>query len=313
MPKKGTPAQTFAAIFARFTSGATKQERETGERTMDAWLKRNGKTRADIPSILAQALADERAANPPPPPSDPRDAQVHPFEDPTFTPVGLVEGLIKKYAWMSKHVRIIYALSIIFTHVYLRFAIAPRVALVSEDPDSGKTTGLEVGRHLAFRPNPESFATGAAVGEFLGEGPGSVFLDEVDQGDKESQRRLGLVWNLGHKRGAKRSMVIGGKRKLVSLHAPMFAAGISGFLATTQRTRTFVLEMQQYTEETKPEREYTTEDDFTGFDAVYSFIRHWVAKVKLDPKPSMPPGAIRRNADNMRGLLSIADACGSNW
>jgi uncharacterized protein DUF3631 len=35
--------------------------------------------------------------------------------------------------------------------------------------------------------------------------------------------------------------------------------------------------------------------------------------VKLNPKPEMPPGVIRRNADNIRGLLAIADKCGSEW
>jgi hypothetical protein len=58
MPKS-TPVQTFKKIFGMFTSGATPDERATGERKMDAWLKRNGKTRADIPAILAQAVADD--------------------------------------------------------------------------------------------------------------------------------------------------------------------------------------------------------------------------------------------------------------
>ena len=81
MPKK-TPAQTFAAIFARFTAGSTPEERATGERMMDRWLARHGKTRADIPQILAQSVADDAASRPPPPPSDPRDTAPHPFEDP---------------------------------------------------------------------------------------------------------------------------------------------------------------------------------------------------------------------------------------
>jgi len=93
MPKK-TPAQTFAAIFARFTAGSTPEERATGERMMDRWLARHGKTRADIPQILAQAVADEAASQPPPPPSDPRDTKPHPFKDPAFTPFGLVHGIV---------------------------------------------------------------------------------------------------------------------------------------------------------------------------------------------------------------------------
>jgi hypothetical protein len=46
---------------------------------------------------------------------------------------------------------------------------------------------------------------------------------------------------------------------------------------------------------------------------VYSFLHHWAAKTKLNPKPAMPPGVARRFADNVRGLLSIADSCGPEW
>jgi hypothetical protein len=39
----------------------------------------------------------------------------------------------------------------------------------------------------------------------------------------------------------------------------------------------------------------------------------WAQKATLNPKPLMPAGMIRRFADNARGLLSIADSCGSEW
>src|SRR5207247_1099502 len=86
MAKKGTPAQTFARIFAVWADKNVEPGiHDNAERQMDAWLKRYGKTRADIPSILVQAALDDAAAAPPPPPSDPRDAQTHPFDDPQFT------------------------------------------------------------------------------------------------------------------------------------------------------------------------------------------------------------------------------------
>ena len=155
MAKKKTPAQHFAHLFALFTAGATEGERTAAERKMDAWLKRHGKTRIDIQSILVQAAKDDEAAQPPPPPSDPRDAASSPFDDLTFTPAGLVEGILMKYVTMPAHLASILALWICFTHVYTRFRIAPRVALISDRPESGKSTALDVARHLVFRPNPE--------------------------------------------------------------------------------------------------------------------------------------------------------------
>src|SRR5262249_46633889 len=127
---KSTPAQRFARIFELFLNGATPAERDAAERKVNAWLKQHGKTRADIKAILAQAAVDDAAQAPPPPPSDPRDAQPHPFEDPKFTAVGLVHGIVGKYLTMEWYVQVIYSLSIVFTHVYLQFEIAPRIAMV---------------------------------------------------------------------------------------------------------------------------------------------------------------------------------------
>ena len=129
---KKTSAQHFADLFQLFAAGATEGERAAAERKMDAWLKRHGKTRADIQSILVQAANDDKAAQPPPPPSDPRDAASNPFDDRAFNPAGLVEGILAKYVTMPPHTATIFALWICFTHVYPRFRIAPRVALISE-------------------------------------------------------------------------------------------------------------------------------------------------------------------------------------
>ena len=215
MAKKKTLAQKFADIFARFTSGSTAEERATGERMMDAWLKRNGKTRIDIPSILAQAVADDAAAQPPPPPSDPRDAASNPFDSPEITPADLVEEIVAQYVWMSPHTATIFALMICFTHVYNRFRIAPRVALISENPNSGKSTALEVARCLVFRPNQETLGTGAAIADFLDEGPCTVLLDELDQVDAEARRRLQLlVESRVTPAGPLMAFMVGGRRKL---------------------------------------------------------------------------------------------------
>jgi Protein of unknown function (DUF3631) len=291
---------------------ASDTERDKAERAMAAWLKRHGKTGRDIQAILVKADEDDKKAKPPPSPSDPRDSAPDPFDDPAFTPAGLVEGIIGKYVAAPRHVLTILALWVCFTHVYLQFRIAPRVVLVSDDPESGKTTTLEVVRRLVYRPNPESLGTGAAIAEFLDAGPGTVLLDELDQIDREARRRLQQLWNLGHLRGASVSLQVAGKRKLISLHAPMLAAGVGSFLAPTQRSRTFVLEMAPYDAATKPEREFD-DADTADLDKVYRFLRHRAAKMKLNPKPEMPPGMQRRFADNVRGALAIADACGPEW
>jgi hypothetical protein len=250
-------------------------ERETACKRLMALLTKHSLSWNDIREILDQAKidADADAASSPSSSgssaqSDPRDTTPHPFDDDAFTVAGVVDGLVGKHVTMRPHVRTVFSLWICFSHVFERFAIAPRIALVSEEPTSGKTTAVDVARCLVRRPNEEALGTGAAVSDFLDGGPGTVLLDELDQVDEEGRRRLHLIWNLGHKRGASYAMMIKGKRKIINLYAPMIAAGIGGFLAATQKSRTFILEMEEYDASTKPEREYTTEDDFGDFDTV---------------------------------------------
>jgi hypothetical protein len=121
-----------------------------------------------------------------------------------------------------------------------------------------------------------------------------------------------LIWNLGHKRGAKKSLMVKGKRKLLSPHACVIGAGLGIFLGLSQRSRAFILEMKPYTAETKPEREFD-EDDTGDLDKVYVYLRYWTGRVKLNRKPPLPSGVLRRSADNVRGLLAVADACGPEW
>lgn len=213
---------------------------------------------------------------------------------------------------MPPHTATIFTLWICFTHVYPRFKIAPRVALISEGPDSGKSTALEVARRLVLRPNAFTLGTGAAVADFLNEGPCTVLLDELDQVDNEGRRRLQLLWNVGYARGAQDTQMRGGRRTVFNLHAPMLAAGIGRFLAPTQKSRTFTLEMEPYTAETKPEREFD-DTDVGDLDIVYTYLRHWASRISLDPRPVMPAGVIRRFADNVRGILAIADSCSLEW
>jgi hypothetical protein len=309
---KSTLAQRFARIFELFLNGATPGERDAAERKVNAWLKQHGKTRADIKAILAQAAADDAAQAPPPPPPDPRDAAPHPFDDPAYTPVGLVHGIVGKYLTMEWYVQIIYALWIVFTHVYTQFEIAPRLVTVSEGPDSGKSTARKVARHLVFRPNTEALSTAAALREYLDQGPGTILLDELDYLDADARRELLKLWNHGHERGAKTSLMVGGKRKSVDVHAPMLGAGVGGdFLERTQGSRTFRLDMEPYTEETRPERRYDS-SDVGDLNLIYSYLRNWVRTVKLNPNPDTT-GLIRRFEDNARGLFAVADACGPNW
>jgi hypothetical protein len=176
--KRTTAAMRFAYLFRLFTDpNAPQAERDNAKRKLDQWLKQHDKKWSDAGAILIQARADEAAANPSPPPSDPRDAAPHPYDDPQFTPASLVEGIVAKYVTMKPHVSVIATLWTCLTHVYTQFAIAPRLELTSEDPNSGKSTLRKVLKHLVFRPNREVLGTPAVLERFLARGPCTILLD----------------------------------------------------------------------------------------------------------------------------------------
>jgi hypothetical protein len=317
---KSTPEQIFTKFYMLANDAAASEtERGDAKRRMAAWLKRHGKTERDYPAIFAKTAADDEAQKPPPPPSDPRDNASVRFDPKRHNPASLVEGVVKQYVTMSEHARVVYSLWVPFTHVYRKFAVAPRVALTSEDPNCGKSTALELARLLAFRPNEEALGSAAALRAHLDRGPGSIFLDETDHLTKAAQLGLQEIWEVGHKkRGSKKSLLIGGRPKLFDYYTPMMCAGVRllrNFLGTQELSRTYRLEMTRYSQETKPPHDFNVEGevDVEALNAVYSLIHKWAEKEELNPRPPMPAGVITRYADNMRGLLSVADSCGEEW
>jgi hypothetical protein len=216
---------------------------------------------------------------------------------------------------MSEHVSVIATLAICLSHVYTQFAVCPRIGYTSKKKwETGKSILLELSRSLIFRTNEEALGTGAAVRDHLIAGPGSIALDEIDQADADARRKLSQLWNLGHRRGAKISLMVGGQKKLVSIYCPIFTAGFLTFLAGGQKSRLFNLEMERYTEETKPKRDYYSSDlDEAELENVHAYLCRWAPTAKLDLKPPMPPGVIARDADNVRGLLAVARSFGEGW
>jgi hypothetical protein len=108
--------------------------------------------------------------------------------------------------------------------------------------------------------------------------------------------------------------MIDGRKKLVSIYCLIFAAGFLDFLAGGQKSRELNLEMEKYTEETKPKRDYYSSDlDEVELENVRSFLGRWGATVQLELKPPLPPGVIARDADNVRGLLAVARSFGLRW
>jgi Protein of unknown function (DUF3631) len=309
VPKRTTSSQKFAGIFAMFTRGATPEERANAECAMDGWLKRHRKTRADIPSILAQALADDAASQPPPPPSDPRDAA--PVQEfPNVTVCALVYRMLELYVCAPPHDLVAATLWAIHTHVHDRYMITPRLNVISPVVECGKSTLLKVLGRLVARPEHVFHPTAAALANLAHEERCTILFDDVDSLDPAVLRTLRGIINVGHDRsGGARIFMHKGRMRRQRPFTPLALASI-GPLWLAAMSRGIIINMVRNPD--GPARLFDL-NDTKDLDIVYSYVRRWAHDVVLEPRPVMPEGVTGRLADNWRVLIAIADACGPVW
>jgi len=276
---KKTPAQHFRDLFNRFMAGSTEHERKQGERAMDAWLKRHGKTRIDAPKVLTQAEADDKAAAPPPPPSDPRDAGPAQSVDSGYTVLDLIRERVELYlVFSSPHEYVAYTLWAAYTHVYEFYQHAPRLVITSPTSGCGKSRGLRVLDRLVVRPKMSDNFTTATLYDNANDRR-TLLVDEADNLDFDTRGSLRAVFNSGYEKGG------------------MFSRGVG-----KQKRR--------------PKRRFVT-GNTPDLDALYRHLASiWAPGVILNPDPKLPDELLRADpsvADNWRPLISVADACLPAW
>jgi len=317
VPKK-TPAQTFAAIFARWTSGSTPEERAAGERAADQWLKRRGKTRIDIPAELAQAIADDAAAQPPPPPSDPRDAAPAEPVNPHYVVLDLIRQRVELYlVFDSPHEYVAYTLWAAYTHVYEFYQHAPRLVLTSPTSGCGKSRGLRVLDRLVARPKMSDNFTTATLYDSANDRH-TLLVDETDNLDLETDGALRAIFNSGYEKGGMFPRGIGKQRREYKTFVPLALASIGvltppGSLHGPLMRRSIIILMRKHR---KQRRRFIT-GDTPDLDALYThLVSLWAPGVLLNSDPELPNELLRADpsiADNWRPLISVADACSLAW
>jgi len=308
---KTTPAQRFARIFAIWVDkNAPAGERAAAERKLDAWLKQHGKSRADIGAILAQAAADDVAAQPTAPPSDPRDADPTDPLNAKVTPLDLIRALLEDYAAMSTHELVAAALWAAHTHVFDRFEVTPRLVLTSPVRGCGKSVVLNVLSRLVARPDLIDNITAAGLYDVIDRSRPTALLDEADNLEVGAKAALRAVLNSGHLRGRSVRRGVGKQARRYFTHAPIALAAI-GVLTPTLMSRSIVIHMTRH-DGSRPLRRFV-EGDTQNLDIAYRHTRQWARNVMLNPDPTLPAELHNRVADNWRPLISIADACGPAW
>jgi hypothetical protein len=266
-------------------------ERESARQWLNELLISCRRTWNDLTDLLlsptSPSWADSTADSTPPPG----------FNGTEFAVADLVLRVIEWFIWLTPAQRVAVTLWILHAHVYDRFQVTPRLALVSPVRGCGKTVLVELIETLVPKPERSDSITAAAIYHIIDERHPTVLLDEGDN--------IGLtlalngtyraVLNSGHRRGGSRKILYHGRPRRFSTHAPLLVAGIGRF---------------PYDGSGELKR-------FTGCDPVIDYIygrlRSWAREVELDADPAMPPQLRNRQADNWRPLIAIADSFGPEW
>jgi hypothetical protein len=265
-------------------------------------LSNHGLSWNDIPTIVAAADADDaggrasqsRTATPPSGPTD----------GPQINVLDLALRLLELHVALSDDERMAVALWILHTHVFDRFTITPRLALLSPVRGCGKTTLLALLDLLVANVFRTDNVTPAVLYHRLDYRPYTFLIDEGDNLGLLNNNVLRSVFNSGHRRGGYVDRFVSGRPRRYPTFAPLAVAAI-GTMPLPLLHRSIIIEMQRSNIRLKR----FDENDVT-FVASREQITKWAANCSLARDPEMPPSLRNRAGDNWRALFAIADDLG---
>lgn len=206
----------------------------------------------------------------------------------------LVYDILEEHVAAEPHHLVGATLWTLHTHVYRKFDISPRLAILSPVEESGKSTILKVIRGIVWKPKYLIDPTPASIFRIASDV--SLLLDEVD--NVRIDRQLRAIFNTGHMVGGQVPRVILGETTYFPVYGPLTLAGI-GTLPPTLLSRSLVIHIHRSSE--KPR--------FNKVEAASSIgvlVEEWASNVKLNLDPEVPLKG--RAADNWRVLIAIADS-----
>lgn len=206
-------------------------------------------------------------------------------------------------------------------HMAEHFHTTPRLAVLSPEPESGKTRTLEILELLT--PNPMLIVSPsvAAIFRKLAQGPITLLFDEVDtiftkRGKDDQNEDLRALLNAGYRRGASIPRCVGPKHEVqdFTVFAPAALAGI-GDLPETVMTRAIVLRMRRRTPEERVEQFRLRVHESEGHE-LSEQLRLWATIAGPEAGqawPDLPEGVTDRRAEAWEPLIAVADQAGGDW
>jgi putative DNA primase/helicase len=258
----------------------------------------------DLPEVLAAARDDTDITSSWSSPSP------NVTDAPTVNVLDLVLYLLKEHVVVSDEERIAIALWVLHAHVFDRFMVTPRLALLSPVRECGKTTLIELIELLV----PEAFRTDnvtpAPIYHTLANRRVVMLLDEADNLRLLHNPVLRAVFNSGHRRGGSVARLFEGRVRKFSTFGPLCVAAIGDILPMPLLGRSVTIRMQRYSpDEARPQLRQLDPSD-PAFSGAQDELRKWAATCSLAQAPEMPAGFHNRLKDNWLRLLAIAEDLG---
>lgn len=232
----------------------------------------------------------------------------------------VAEFIDRFVAFPSQHHLVVVTLWAAMTHALEAFHTTPRLALLSPEPESGKTTVLEVLDQLTADPMSMINPTPASLFRSVEHGPRTLLIDEADNllapGPGSALKEVQALLNTGYKRGAKvpRCVPPAYVVREIPVFAPVGLAGL-GELPPALATRSITIRMQRRLPEEVVQRfiPHRCEEDGARLRAA---LRQWLTSALEElaaADPDFPEGIADRQAECWEPLLAIADAAGGRW
>ena len=202
---------------------------------------------------------------------------------------------------------------IFHTHLFHCSDISPRLAVISPEPECGKTTLFDVIARLALKAVQLPNITTAGFFRFVDANRPTLLLDEADKFLSDNEELVGII-NAGHRRGGSILRVDQEfKPQHFKYYCAVAIACIGELKDRALRTRTISIDLKRKApdEVTFPFRSYNTPELDVLLKELVQFANENASRL-MGHEPDTS-GLGNRAADNWRPLYSIADLLNDDW
>jgi len=230
---------------------------------------------------------------------------------------------LDRFTWLPDEVADATVAWAVHTWAYQAFGYTPRIAFLSDQPGSGKSTMLKMLTMLARDGQKIVDPSAPAITRLIEQSqpPPTLLVDEVDnifgRHGGSSHWALRAVLNEGFEAGATVPRKGPGSQNgdpKINVFAPVAFAGL-GTLPPTLLDRSVVIRMEQKPAGTKRERFVTRVHKQLGV-AVGEDLGRWAQSVAVELStlfPDMPEEADNRVYDVWEPLMAVAEMAGGDW